>query len=43
MNKLMIGVALAALAAGCSTDKVHELMRSEPWGSDPNGGVGVVE
>ena len=30
MNKLMIGMTLAALAAGCSTDKVHELMRAEP-------------
>ena len=30
MNKLMIGMALAALAAGCSTDKIHELMREDP-------------
>ena len=30
MNKLMIGMTLAALAAGCSTDKVHELMRAKP-------------
>ena len=30
MKKLMIGMALAALAAGCSTDKVHELMRAKP-------------
>ena len=30
MKKLMIGMALAALAAGCSTDKVHEWMRAKP-------------
>ena len=30
IDKLMIGVALAALATGCSTDKVHEWMRAEP-------------
>ena len=30
MKKLMIGMTLAALAAGCSTDKVHEWMREEP-------------
>ena len=30
MNKLMVGVVLAALATGCSTDKVHEWMRAEP-------------
>ena len=30
MRKLMIGVVLAALAAGCSTDKVHEWMRAKP-------------
>ena len=30
MNKLMISMALAALAAGCSTDKIHEWTRAEP-------------
>ena len=30
MKKLMLGFALAALAAGCSTDKIHEMMRAEP-------------
>ena len=30
MKKLMIGMAMAALAAGCSTDKIHELTRAEP-------------
>lgn len=30
MNKLMIGIVLIALAAGCSTDKVHEWMRAKP-------------
>lgn len=30
MKKLIVGIALAALAAGCSTDKVHELMRADP-------------
>lgn len=30
MKKLMMGVALAVLATGCSTDKVHEWMRAEP-------------
>ena len=30
MNKLMISMALAALAAGCSTDKIHEWMREDP-------------
>ena len=30
MKKLMIGMVLTALAAGCSTDKVHEWMREDP-------------
>ena len=30
MNKLMFGMVLAALAAGCSTDKIHEWTRAEP-------------
>ena len=30
MNKLMIGMVLAALAAGCSTDKIHEWTREDP-------------
>ena len=30
MKKLMMGIVLAALATGCSTDKVHEWMRAEP-------------
>ena len=30
MKKLMMGVALAVLAAGCSTDKLHEWMRADP-------------
>ena len=30
MKKLMMGVVLAVLAAGCSTDKVHEWMRADP-------------
>ena len=30
MKKLMMGIALAVLAAGCSTDKVHEWTRAEP-------------
>lgn len=30
MKKLMLGVVLAALATGCSTDKVHEWMRANP-------------
>ena len=30
MKKAMMGVVLTALAAGCSTDKVHEWMRAEP-------------
>ena len=30
MNKLMVGMVLAALAAGCSTDKIHELTRAKP-------------
>ena len=30
MKKLMMGVVLAALATGCSTDKVHEWMRADP-------------
>ena len=30
MKKLTIGMVLVALAAGCSTDKIHELMRAEP-------------
>ena len=29
MKKLMIGMALVALAAGCSTDKIHEWMRHD--------------
>ena len=29
MKKMMIGMALAALAAGCSTDKIHEWMRQD--------------
>ena len=29
MRKMMIGVALAALAAGCSTDKLHSWMRQD--------------
>lgn len=30
MNKVMLGTILAALAAGCSTDKIHEWMRADP-------------
>ena len=30
MKKLMMGIALAVLAAGCSTDKVHEWTRAKP-------------
>ena len=30
MKKMMIGFAAAVLAAGCSTDKIHELTRAEP-------------
>lgn len=30
MKNLMIGMALAALSSGCSTDKVHEWMRAKP-------------
>ena len=30
MKRLMIGMTMVALAAGCSTDKVHEWMRAEP-------------
>ena len=30
MNNLMMGVFLAGLATGCSTDKVHEWMREDP-------------
>ena len=30
MNKLMIGMTMVALAAGCSTDKIHEWMREDP-------------
>ena len=30
MKKLVIGMVLLALAAGCSTDKIHELMRVKP-------------
>ena len=29
MNKMLIGVALVVLASGCSTDKIHELMRHD--------------
>ena len=29
MNKMLIGVALVVLASGCSTDKIHELMRQD--------------
>ena len=30
MKKLVIGMVLLALAAGCSTDKIHELMQVKP-------------
>ena len=30
MKKVMMGVVLAALATGCSTDKLHEWMRADP-------------
>ena len=30
MKKVMMGVVLAVLATGCSTDKVHEWMRADP-------------
>ena len=30
MKRLMIGMTLIALAAGCSTDRIHEWMRAKP-------------